>query len=148
MQGGLGSKILAHLNKSSSNGKVSLTGEDVNRKDSEGRNLSGISETEETRQYQIRDINEEHPEATVSLNFNDPTGDHIRRVFDKTKLYETRHYTDKKGNGKIPGAYLNKLVGLVQTGYGKRSMHGGQQTKKDIKYTDAYNSRIPSPPFR
>lgn len=30
----------------------------------------------------------------------------------------------------------------------KRSMHGGQQIMKYIKYTDAYNSRIPPPPFR
>lgn len=50
----------------------------------------------------------------------------------------------------IPEA-LRKTVGDLLESINfdsKRSMHGGQQTKKDIKYTDAYNSRIPPPPFR
>lgn len=77
-------------------------------------------------QYSLRNINEEHPEATVGLNFRDPTGKHIERLFDKDnpKIYETRDYNDKRGNGKIPGAYLNKLTGIVQTGDGKAKLVG------------------------
>ena len=58
-------------------------------------------------------------DADLGLNFKDKTGELLDRVFDGTKKYETRNYTDKQGNGRIPGAYLNKPMGIIQTGAGQ-----------------------------
>ena len=63
-------------------------------------------------------------DATQGLNFRDPDGTLLERVFDGSKKYETRTYTEKTGNGKIPAAYLNKPMGIIQTGAGQAKLVG------------------------
>ena len=65
-----------------------------------------------------------YDDVTQGLNFRDPSGELLNRVFDGTKKYETRTYTDKVGNGRIAGAYLNKPMGIVQTGAGQAKRVG------------------------
>lgn len=67
--------------------------------------------------YRARDI-------TMGLNFNDPNGVLLDRMFNDEKQYETRLYTDAQGNGRLPRAYLNKPMGIIQTGAGKAKLVG------------------------
>ena len=63
-----------------------------------------------------------YEDVKYGLNFRDPTGELLDRVFDKSenrKKYETRNYNDRRGHGQIKGAYLNKPMGVVQTGAGQ-----------------------------
>lgn len=61
----------------------------------------------------------DYPDVKYGLNFRDPTGELLEKVFDGTKQYETRDYNEKRGHGQIKGAYLNKPMGIVQTGAGQ-----------------------------
>lgn len=60
----------------------------------------------------------------MGLNFHDPSGMHIERIMNGSKIYETRPFTMKRGNGMLPSAYLNRLMGIVQTGNGKAKLVG------------------------
>lgn len=63
-------------------------------------------------------------EPEMGLNFRDPTGELLERVFNGEKIYETRPYTDKRGNGQIKSAWLNKPMGIIQTGAGRAKVVG------------------------
>jgi hypothetical protein len=85
-------------------------------------------------------------DVTQGLNFRDASGELLERVFDGTKKYETRAYTDGKTNGKLPGAYLNKPIGIIQTGSGKAKLVGywelGNGVLRDSKWLSEHRAEL------
>lgn len=84
------------------------------------KNIGLFSDYTDSVMHSGRDISG----VTQGLNFRDPTGELLDRVFDGSKKYETRRYTVSKGNGKLAGAFLNKPMGIVQTGAGQAQLVG------------------------